>query len=328
MSVAVNALKLEAAQTDENSKLLKDTAGYVAFDENHAENTYKKTIDQNWGNHENSEEWWKRAYLSDATISGLSEAEQKDLDNDPLCFFGATAETDIYGPPADCCYGYELPKRVGKYWSMCLRYDAENKPQERIYNFGDYWAQHTWAEEFSSFWCGPDVKLECKYKIETANKKLVFSDDVYILLGGQINDQLGHYENRFTWCKVTPDDGNHATLWHETKCGGLKHHIEIPQGKRSSECEYDDMTYLWTDAKYGWKVGQIASVTLAAGNAIEVFQKTDFDDHSYTIRNFSQKEDCFEFSRSFWVNEANVNTIWASYDAENTAPINYGIESL
>jgi len=261
-------------------------------------------------------------------LNNLTDEEKEDLKNDPLCFYGATAETDIYGPPADCCYGYELPDRVGKYWAMCLRYNEKNEPVCRTYDFGDYWAQHTWAEEFSSFWCGPSVKLECKYRVKQ-NGISEFADDIYILLGGQINDKLGKYENLFTWCEVCFDDGNYATLWHETKCDGKKYNIKIDVGERATTCDaYDDISFLWTDAKYGWKTGQVASVTLASGNALELFQKIDYDDHSYTVRNFGQDEACYELHRSFWVSEPAAQAYWASYDGETSPGMDYGIRSL
>lgn len=208
---------------------------------------------QNWTDWDNGNNGDSRVYLTDATNAALTEEEKKDLENDPLCFMGVAGETDIYGPQATCCRGYELDDRQGKYIDWCLKEDEneDNKYIEHNYALIDMWDRHTWNKEISSMWCGDEAMAVCKP--ESGIKDYT--------IGGEIRDDLGVLDNAFVHCKIVPYDGHAAMLYEDKACKGKNYPIKLEDDKLSTECAYDSLSFLYADP-HDWVYRSVRSVRL------------------------------------------------------------------
>lgn len=263
------------------------------WDENDAKNTYNKTVVQDWIDPENGNNGKTRTYLTDATNAALTEEEEKDLENDPLCFMGVAHETDLYGPQATCCRGYELDDRQGKYMDFCLQ-PSQEEPDKLVahdYLLQDMWNRHTWNKEISSMWCGDDAMAICKA-----------ADNIkHYTIGGEIQDTLDDMNNMYEHCRIEPYDGHGAILYEDPMCKGKNYPIRLEDKKYTTECNYDTLAFLWdASGPHKWKVGSIKSVRLNWGTEMEMFKDESHVGHSYTLKNFELKFNCFEGTDWWW----------------------------
>lgn len=107
--------------------------------------------------------------------------------------------------------------------------------------------------------------------------------------GGEIRDRLGNKNNYFSHCKIKPFDGHAAILYEDPKCEGKNYLIQLEKDKKSTECGYDNLDFLWDEAPKGkgWKEGSVRSIRLSKGAELEAFTKEDHFGHSYTLKNFN-----------------------------------------
>lgn len=189
---------------------------------------------------------------------------------------GESSTPDESWPEDDCCRIYSKHQFTGRHMDVCLD-DGKAKRYELLDTYEGY---NNWANEISSWKCGPDAMPALGHKDKPDEPAETGADNSY-------NKALSEGDNLFTSIKIIPANKSivRGTIYSEQGCQGQSLYI-------AGDIVTTGMTYSYEDTYT--EVSYVRSILLRASHAFEVFAENDFRTDSHTLKNFESDQVCLD----------------------------------